>query len=223
MSEYLPSVARRHGLERNLSEYAVNCPIPVIFLSCSAMWCRGSSEAATLVRVSRKNVVHRPGNLPADARLFVGRLGELDCLEDELGPGGDGRLLTLLGVGGVGKTRLALRAAERASKAYADGVWLVELSALRSPGQVPLAVMEALRLADQSTGPVTDALCAWAQDKQLLLVLDSCEHLLADCADLVADLLIAAPGAACPRHQPRTARAGGGTGPRGRPAARRRP
>ncbi|MFG2792665.1 ATP-binding protein [Streptomyces sp. NPDC048419] len=144
--------------------------------------------------MSRKNVVHRPGNLPADARLFVGRLGELDCLEDELGPGGNGRLLTLLGVGGVGKTRLALRAAERASKAYADGVWLVELSALRARGQVPLAVMEALRLADQSTGPVTDALCAWAQDKQLLLVLDSCEHLLADCADLVADLLIAAPG-----------------------------
>ncbi|MGY6018687.1 ATP-binding protein [Streptomyces spinosirectus] len=143
--------------------------------------------------MSRKNVVHRPGNLPADARVFVGRLDELDHLDAELGPGGDGRLLTLVGVGGVGKTRLALWAAERASKAYADGVWLVELSALRAPGQVPLAVMEALRLADQSAGPVTDALCAWAQGKQLLLVLDSCEHLLAECADLVADLLIAAP------------------------------
>jgi predicted ATPase len=171
-------------------------------------------EPTTLVRVSWNdnvhkdvhsevhNDVHRPGNLPADSRVFVGRLKELAHLDDELGPvddelgpGGDrGRLLTLLGVGGVGKTRLALRAAGRASKTYADGVWLVELSALRARDQVPLAVMEALRLADRSTGSVTDALCSWAQDKQLLLVLDSCEHLLPECAALVADLLITAPG-----------------------------
>lgn len=145
------------------------------------------------MRVPSEQVVRGPGNLPPDARGFVGRLDELAWLEEELNPGG-ARLVTLVGVGGVGKTRLALRAAERAGEAYPDGVWLVELSPLRAEGQVPLAVMQALRLADQSTGSVTEALCAWAQDKRLLLILDSCEHLLADCTALAADLLATTPG-----------------------------
>jgi predicted ATPase len=105
-----------------------------------------------------------------------------------------GRLLTLVGVGGVGKTRLALRAAGAAREVHPDGVWLVELSALRAGGQVPLAVMETLRLVDQSTYSAIEALSVWARDKRLLLVLDSCEHLLTDCVTLVADLLAAAPG-----------------------------
>ncbi|MEU9914814.1 NB-ARC domain-containing protein [Streptomyces sp. NPDC051001] len=135
-----------------------------------------------------------PGNLPPDPRGFVGRQHELSWLAQELEPSGERRPVTLVGVGGVGKTRLALRAAQRVGAAYPDGVWLVELSPLRAEGQVPLAVMEALRLADQTAGPVAQALCAWARDKRLLLVLDTCEHLLAECAALIADLLAVAPG-----------------------------
>lgn len=105
-----------------------------------------------------------------------------------------GRLLTLVGVGGAGKTRLALRAAGAARDVHPDGVWLVELSALRAGDQVPPAVMETLVLVDHSTGSATEALSVWAQDKRLLLVLDSCEHVLTDCVTLVADLLAAAPG-----------------------------
>ncbi|MEU5316102.1 NB-ARC domain-containing protein [Streptomyces sp. NPDC021056] len=135
-----------------------------------------------------------PGNLPPDSRGFVGRQHELRWLAQKLEPSGERRPVTLVGVGGVGKTRLALRAAERAGAAYPDGVWLVELSPLRAEGQVPHAVMEALRLADQTAGPVTQALCAWVRDKRLLLVLDTCEHLLAECAALIADLLAVAPG-----------------------------
>ena len=141
----------------------------------------------------RKTDVRGPGNLPPDPRDLIGRDDELAWLAGEL-TDGSGRLLTLLGVGGVGKTRLALRAAEEARQAYPDGVWVVELSWLRAQGQLPLAVMEAVRLADQSTGSATEALSVWAQEKRLLLVLDSCEHLLADCAALAADLLSAAPG-----------------------------
>lgn len=140
---------------------------------------------------SEKNL---PGNLPPDPRGFVGRQDELAWLAQKLEPSGGGGPVTLVGVGGVGKTRLALRAAEWAGAAYPDGVWLVELSSLRAEGQVPPAVMEALRVADRTAGPVTRALCAWARDKRLLLVLDTCEHLLAECAALVADLLAVAPG-----------------------------
>ncbi|MFH8463332.1 ATP-binding protein [Streptomyces sp. NPDC017991] len=139
----------------------------------------------------------RPGNLPPETRSFVGRRRELARLEELLGPtdGGNGRrLVTLVGTGGVGKTRLALSAARRASHRYPDGVWFVELSPLRAQGLVGFAVVEALRLADRSTSPVTEVLADWLADKEALIVLDSCEHVLPDCADLVRALLPAAPG-----------------------------
>ncbi|MDV9178905.1 hypothetical protein R6V09_53400, partial [Streptomyces sp. W16] len=100
----------------------------------------------------------------------------------------------VVGVGGVGKTRLALRAAAQVRDAYPDGVWLTELSPLRTSGLVDLAVMETLRLADQSTRPVIDVITEWAHDRRLLLVLDSCEHVLADCARFTAALRSRLPG-----------------------------
>ncbi|MEU9288415.1 hypothetical protein AB0D57_27890 [Streptomyces sp. NPDC048275] len=145
--------------------------------------------------MSDKTTGGRSGNLPPETRSFVGRLEELDRLERELEPAaGVHRLLSLVGVGGVGKTRLAVRAGGRVRDAYPDGVWLVELSPLRIAGLVGHAVVEALRLGDRSTRPVTEVVAAWARDKRLLLVLDSCEHVLADCAALVEALLPALPG-----------------------------
>ncbi|MEV0171180.1 hypothetical protein AB0I00_08635 [Streptomyces sp. NPDC050803] len=135
-----------------------------------------------------------PGNLPPEAHGFVGRSAELAWLAAELASEGGGRAVSLVGPGGVGKTGLALRAAGRAREAYPDGAWLVELSALHAEGLVPLAVMEALGLADGTTRPAAEAVVAWARDKRLLLILDSCEHLLADCAALTAELTAAAPG-----------------------------
>ncbi|MFH8491021.1 ATP-binding protein [Streptomyces longisporoflavus] len=150
------------------------------------------------------------GNLPSETRSFVGRqdeLARLDVLlrpDDGLPEGGerrrdrnDGRrLTTLLGPGGIGKTRLAVEAARRMRPAYPDGVWLVELSCLHDsgltgPSTLGLATMEALRVADQTTRPATEALAHWIADKQLLLVLDSCEHLLEDCAAFVDELRLA--------------------------------
>ncbi|MFD6302532.1 NB-ARC domain-containing protein [Streptomyces sp. NPDC060223] len=137
----------------------------------------------------------RPGNLLPETRGFVGRAEELAWLDEELNPGiGVGRLVSLVGAGGVGKTRLATRAAARVRDAYPDGVWLVELSALHTAGLVGLAVVEALRLADQSTGPVTEVVAEWAMGKRLLLILDSCEHVLADCVALAETLLPTLPG-----------------------------
>lgn len=150
------------------------------------------------------------GNLPQESRSFIGRQDELARLDVMLradgGPGEGGearrnrdggrRLVTLLGPGGVGKTRLAVRAAHGLRSAYPDGVWLVELSPLHSigltgPSVLGLVVMEALRVADQTTRSAEEALVAWIADKRLLLVLDSCEHLLEDCASFVDTLRLA--------------------------------
>ncbi|MFP3991107.1 NB-ARC domain-containing protein [Streptomyces sp. E11-3] len=140
----------------------------------------------------------QPGNLPPETTSFVGRETELDLLAHVLADRArdtfGGRLVTLTGAGGVGKTRLALRAAARVSASFPDGVWLTELSPLRDPDLVGLALTQALQLTDQSARPVVDTLADWLRDKRLLLVLDSCEHLLAGCAQTLLTLLAAAPG-----------------------------
>ncbi|MFC6066455.1 ATP-binding protein [Streptomyces ochraceiscleroticus] len=133
----------------------------------------------------------RAGNLPAEARELVGRRAELAqvrrlCEET--------RLVTLTGVGGVGKTRLALRAAYEAQPSFRDGVWWVELSALRSSVLLTHTLAEALPLADRSTRPVIDVLADYLADRELLLILDTCEHLADACAMVTEILLRAAPG-----------------------------
>lgn len=132
-----------------------------------------------------------PGNLPPESASFVGRERELGLLDGLLR---ERRLITLTGVGGVGKSRLALRAAARARREHPDGVWWVELSPLRDPRLLTATVAHAVGLADHSAAPLDEELCAWMADRTLLLVLDTCEHLVADCRHLVGELLQSAPG-----------------------------
>ncbi|MFC9747373.1 ATP-binding protein [Streptomyces niveus] len=137
-----------------------------------------------------------PGNLPAELNRFVGRADELAELTRLLG---EVRLLTLVGVGGVGKTRLAVRAALSVrsadlEKRYCDGVWLAELSAIRDPGLLDHALVDALRVTDHSGRPAREVLRAHLADRDLLLVLDGFEQLVDPCAELVRDLLRHCPG-----------------------------
>lgn len=131
------------------------------------------------------------GNLPPEPASFVGRERELRLLHRLLQ---ERRLITLTGVGGVGKSRLALRAVTDSRQARPDGVWWVELSPLRDAGLLTATVSHAVGLADHSPRPLDEELCAWMADKRLLLVLDTCEHLVADCRHLVGELLQSAPG-----------------------------
>ncbi|MFC5181412.1 ATP-binding protein [Actinomadura harenae] len=130
------------------------------------------------------------GNLPAEVTRFIGRRRELAEATRVLARS---RLVTLTGVGGVGKTRLALRLATEVRGEFDGGAWLVELSALREPDLLARHVADKLGLPGQAAGDQTDRLCEHLADRELLLVLDTCEHLVEGTATLVETLLRAAP------------------------------
>ena len=129
-------------------------------------------------------------NLPAPLTSFVGREAELDDIERLLE---DARLVTLTGVGGAGKTRLALEAAARAVPHRPDGVFFVDLSGLSDPRLVAAEVASELGVGEQTSASVAERLAAHLREADLLLVLDNCEHLRAPCADLLQGLLAACP------------------------------
>ena len=133
----------------------------------------------------------RSGNLPADATSFVGRRRELAEVRAKLS---EARLVSLVGPGGVGKTRLAIRAATDLGRGFGGGAWLAELAEITDPDLVNGTVLAALDLRDQAATEPLSLLRSYLRDKQLLLVVDNCEHLLEPAARLVADLLRAAPG-----------------------------
>jgi non-specific serine/threonine protein kinase len=133
-------------------------------------------------------------NLPAALTRFVGREAERRVLQRLLsGQPSDPRLVTLTGVGGCGKTRLALEVASSLVSSYRDGVWLVELAPLADPALVPQAIASTLSLPDEANRPPTEALIHHLQRRQLLLIVDNCEHLIEACAEAADRLLRACP------------------------------
>ncbi|MDX3374157.1 NB-ARC domain-containing protein [Streptomyces sp. ME02-6991-2A] len=131
------------------------------------------------------------GFLPEETSSFVGRRAELARLETALVTR---RMTTLIGPGGVGKTRLAVRAARAAADRYPDGAWWADLSPLYDDALLLPTVSDAVGLADHTLRMPVEALCEWLSDKRLLLVLDSAEHLRAPCSHLLAELLTTSPG-----------------------------
>ena len=131
-------------------------------------------------------------NLPAELNSFVGREQELVEIEQLLGTT---RLLTLVGTGGVGKTRLAQRVASQVLHRYPDGAWLIELAAVGlEPTLLPYAAALSLGLRERPGLTPLAILTEHLLSKRLLLVLDNCEHLVASCAQLIDTLLRACPG-----------------------------
>ena len=137
-----------------------------------------------------KSLDLHPHNLPIQLTSFIGRESEILELSALIGRT---RLVTLTGVGGTGKTRLALQVAAEVLDAFADGAWLIQLAPLSDPALVSQATATALSVREQPGRAFIDVLKDYLGNKNLLLVLDNCEHLIDECA-LVADALLhAAP------------------------------
>jgi non-specific serine/threonine protein kinase len=130
-------------------------------------------------------------NLPFEVTSFIGRSAELDDIRRRLA---STRLLTLLGPGGIGKTRLALRVAAMEAGQYPDGVVLVELAALADHHLVPQALSDALATEPRTANPSTADLVEQLRGRSLLLVIDNCEHVLDGVATLLDVLLRGCPG-----------------------------
>ena len=131
-----------------------------------------------------------PNNLPRQVTSFIGREREVAEVKRLLYPGA---LVTLTGAGGIGKTRLALQVAADLLDQYRDGVWLVELAPATDPALVPHTVAAALGVREEPGRPRTATLLDYLRAKQLLLLLDNCEHLVAACAAMAEAIMRACP------------------------------
>jgi predicted ATPase len=127
-----------------------------------------------------------PGNLRPAATTFIGRRSELTELEMALNAH---RMVTLTGVGGVGKTRLALEVAARSANDFPDGVWVIELASVGDPATVPDAVAAVVGITRQPDMSLADSIAAALEGRSRLLVFDNCEHVLDAAADMIDAIL----------------------------------
>ncbi|MCC6246403.1 MAG: hypothetical protein IT499_01385 [Rubrivivax sp.] len=131
-----------------------------------------------------------PNNLPPQRSSFVGRETELQEIQALLD---DAALVTVLGMGGLGKTRLTLQIAAERLPRYPDGAWFVDLSAVTDPAHVASAVARTFEIIEEPGRPLIHAVCAWLKTRRLLIVLDNCEHVVAAAAEF-ADTVLAQAG-----------------------------
>lgn len=141
-----------------------------------------------------RSLASTPNNLPQQVNSFVGRSRELEDVRTMLSLP-TVRLLTLLGMGGLGKSRLSLQAAAEVLDDYPDGVWFVELAPLTDARAVPQALADVLGVKETGGGDITEALLRYLRDKAALIVLDNCEHVVQACAELARRVLQFAPQA----------------------------
>lgn len=151
-------------------------------------WAPPHAGPASNISLAEPVPIDPPHNLPRPRSTFVGRQDELDDLEKLLATPG---LLTMVGPGGVGKTRLAVETARRLRSRYPDGVWLVELAAVADAALVPHTAAVVLGMREEQGRPLIDTLADALREHRALVVLDNCEHLI-DAVAAFADALLAA-------------------------------
>ncbi|MEU6558285.1 ATP-binding protein [Nocardia nova] len=130
------------------------------------------------------------GNLPLELTRFVGRRAQVGTVENLLA---NSRLVTLTGIGGVGKSRLALRVADRVRRDFGDGVWLVELGDTRDPALLGDVIATTLGLRSRGAGSIVDVLTRYLSARDLLIILDNCEHVIDAVTTLTETLLKVCP------------------------------
>ncbi len=149
-------------------------------------------KARTLKLLESRSKSSPPAtNLPRQLTRFIGREKEIGQVMNWVR---SYPLVTLTGPGGVGKTRLALAAAREMLDDFPDGVWLVELAPLSDPKQVLRTVTNVLGIHEEPGHTLLDSLAFFLSDRQTLLILDNCEHLVDEAARLANSLLQASPG-----------------------------
>ena len=153
-------------------------------------WLRFARGLSTLPIQSNSGPPEPTSNLPASLTTFIGRQKEQS---DAIRLIARHRLVTLTGPGGIGKTRLSLKVGEKVLENYADGIRLVELAPILDPLLVPRITAIAIGLRDEPQRPVIDMLCDYLRAKEMLLILDNCEHLLEACAHVANALLKSCP------------------------------
>src|SRR5579884_1184708 len=153
-----------------------------------------SSSPKEIPTASRRTAPSLPGRLPLPLTGFVGREQELREIARLLA---SRRLVTLLGPGGMGKTRLSIQMARRLAGNYPDGAWFVDLTALSDAAQVPEAIASVLGVREERERLLLEALSEHLSGKQMLIVLDNFEHLVEEGALLARGLLERAPGLTC--------------------------
>jgi len=176
---YLPVL--RQGLAKNPAQR-----FPDAAAFAAALRAAGQAPATLLLPP-----LARPNNLPARGGALIGREAELAELRALLAAH---RLVTLLGPGGIGKTRLALQAAADALADYVDGAWLVELAGITQAGEVAPAAAAALSISLSGRGAPEEQLATALRGATMLIILDNCEHLVEAAAALAAAVLRRNPG-----------------------------
>ncbi|NWG74347.1 MAG: adenylate/guanylate cyclase domain-containing protein, partial [Rubrivivax sp.] len=151
-----------------------------------------SDKVYRVVRVGERwlPVAQMPNNLPLQPTSFVGRERELHEIKSLLG---QARLITLLGMGGLGKTRLSLQVAAEVMPQYPDGAWFVDLTPIRDSARVVDEVARVLGVAEEPGRPLLQSLCAHLKARRLLLILDNCEQVIEPAAQLAAAIVGACP------------------------------
>jgi predicted ATPase/class 3 adenylate cyclase/tetratricopeptide (TPR) repeat protein len=132
-----------------------------------------------------------PNNLPQQVTSFLGRERELNEVKELLSRN---RLVTLLGMGGLGKTRLSLQAASELMPRFVDGVWFFDLAPIRDPALVVSVAAQVLDVKEERGRPLVQTVCSSLRDRRVLLIFDNCEHLTKAAADLAYAVLRGAPG-----------------------------
>jgi predicted ATPase/transcriptional regulator with XRE-family HTH domain len=151
-------------------------------------------ENLTVSRVQETTEISRrvesiPSNLPIQLTTFIGRQREISELTTLLSRANPARLVTLTGPGGIGKTRLALQTAIGLSNLYLDGIWFIDLAPLYTPELVIQTIASALRVTEAGTQSIEETLISYLRSKQILLVIDNCEHLIDAVAQSAEKLL----------------------------------
>ncbi|WP_137872837.1 protein kinase [Rhodococcus sp. Q] len=182
LGDALREIEFRHGLP--VDEMALMTSTPSLRRS-DRRPPNGGGRSPTVTSTRNKK-----GNLPAELTSFVNRRNELAESKELMS---SSRLVTLTGIGGVGKTRLALRIASSTQRAFADGAWLVELGDLHDGSLLVSLVASALGLKSFSIQPLQTVLAEFLESRQTLLVLDNCEQVIDAVADLTGTLLQQCP------------------------------